>query len=115
MDQKQVALAPETVVPDAFNAVLDDITEERARQIASGVDAYGQQMGVTVNDMLAVAMAYMGRAAELVPRNEREGFATTGKQREMLLKAAAVLVRAVEMHDTDQLFEPAPQGEEGDA
>lgn len=45
----------------------------------------------TVNDSIAIAAAYLGRAAQRMPRNERDGCSS----QEMLVKAAAVLQAAL--------------------
>lgn len=90
----------EVTVSEAFNDALDDVAAERLRQLEMGMDAYATAQEFSVNDMICVALAYLGRATELVKRNEREGH----DQREMLVKAATTLVATIEMMDTDQLF-----------
>ena len=67
---------------------LAAVAAERERQKAAGTDG----ALTSRNDLIACALAYLGRAAAGVLRNEREGHDPA----EMLVKAAAVLVDAVE-------------------
>lgn len=49
----------------------------------------------TVNDYIAYVTAYLGRAADKVLRNEKEGH----DQRKMLVKAGALVVAAINKID----------------
>ena len=104
VDTSHVYVSPE------FEGVIEEAIDERLRQIALGKDEYGERNEITVNDLLATAMAYAGRAAEAVARNEREGAAAGFTQREMLLKAATVLLAAVEGVDRETLFSVVTEG-----
>ena len=79
--------------------VIEDILKERDRQIslAHGGDTEKFDKGNTKNDWIAYVNAYIGRAAEKVFRNEKEGQTF----RENMVKAAALCVAAIEAHDKD--------------
>lgn len=51
----------------------------------------------TLNDFIAYTTAYLGRAAEKVHRNHRDGY-TKAQRRDMLVKAAGLCIRAAERH-----------------
>jgi len=98
----------------ALDDVLGDIRSERKRQVLIGKDREMDENEVTVNDMIAVTLAYLGRASELVSRNTREGDEKGHSQREMLVKAATVLVATIEHDDMGTLY-AAGKHAEGEA
>lgn len=67
------------------------VSDERQRQKDIGTD--GQILDR--NGLIAASLAYLGRASEGVRRNESEGH----DPKEMLVKAAAVIVDAIERCD----------------
>jgi hypothetical protein len=71
---------------------IRDICKERSRQLGN-TDATDPVN--TPNDWIVFAVAYLGRAGQGVYRNQREGC----DYRENLVKAAALLVAAIEAHD----------------
>ena len=77
--------------------VIDDIIEERSRQISLSHDGDTNKFdkGNSRNDWIAYLNAYSGRAAQKVFRNESEGqdFRTN------MVKVAALCVAAIEAHD----------------
>lgn len=78
--------------------ILEEILAERSRQIEAckhGGDTNEFDKGNSRNDWIAYVNAYIGRAAEKVHRNEREG----QQFRENMLKAAALCMAAIEAHD----------------
>ncbi len=77
--------------------VIDDIVSERNRQheIAHGGNTDQFDETNTKNDWIAYICAYVGRAADKVFRNEREGQTF----RENIVKVAALCVAALEAHD----------------
>lgn len=77
--------------------ILQQIRDERRRQadLAHGGDTESFDKTNTRNDWVAYATAYLGRAADKAFRNEREKC----DFRENLVKAAAVIVAALEAHD----------------
>jgi hypothetical protein len=83
------------------NSVLAEIRQERERQPlvahAVGVDIEEFDRDNSQNDWIAYINAYTGRAAQKVPRNEREGHTF----RENMVKAAALAVAAIEAYDKD--------------
>lgn len=74
--------------------ILSEIKRERERQEAIGNTEEFDRTN-SRNDWIAYVNAYTGRAAARVHRNECEG----QDYRENLLKAAAILVAALEAHD----------------
>jgi hypothetical protein len=79
--------------------VLEDIAKERQRQrdLAHAGDTEEFDKGNSKNDWIAYVNAYIGRAADKVFRNEKEGH----KFRENMVKAAALCVAAIEAHDKE--------------
>jgi hypothetical protein len=74
-------------------SVLDEISAELARQREDGFDEDDALR--SWSDWAAIAIGYVGRGVPIMYRNEREGL----KPREMFIKAAAVLVAAIEAKD----------------
>lgn len=74
--------------------LLSEVALERSKHPDKGFDAAYDATN-SRNDWVGAAVAYIGRAADRVPRNEREGH----NPREMLIKAAAILVAAIEDMD----------------
>lgn len=74
--------------------IIDAILKERERQIelAHGGDTDEFDAGNSHNDWIAYIVAYAGRAAEKVFRNEREGQTF----RENIIKVAALCLAALE-------------------
>jgi hypothetical protein len=77
-----------------FSTVLSEIAAERTAQVEKGFSADADDHW-TQNDWISFVNAYTGRAAQYVVRNQSEG----NKFRNMMLKAAAVAVAAIEAHD----------------
>ncbi|MCP4993150.1 MAG: hypothetical protein GY934_05100 [Gammaproteobacteria bacterium] len=77
--------------------VLEEIQQERKRQLslAHGGNTEEFDRANSTNDWLAYIMAYAGRAADKVDRNDREGCTF----RENMLKVAALSVAALEAYD----------------
>lgn len=77
--------------------VLEEVAAERSRQksLAHGGDTDEFDKANSRNDWIAYINAYLGRGAQKVARNEREGQVF----RENMLKAAALAVAAIEAHD----------------
>lgn len=78
--------------------VLADIADERARQRTlevngQPIDEFDQQN--SRNDWVSYIVAYAGRAADKVARNERQG----EEFRKNMVKAAAIAVAAIEQYD----------------
>jgi hypothetical protein len=77
--------------------ILDEIDAERERQVSGGPGVHTDDFDKTntANDWIAYIIAYAGRAARRVYRNQRE------KQgyRENLVKTAALAVAALEAYD----------------
>ena len=84
---------PDVQVPVAW----DDICAERERQIelSHGGDTNEFDKTNTKNDWIAYVNAYIGRAADRVLRNEREG----QNFRANMVKAGALVLAALEAHD----------------
>lgn len=82
---------------DSLIAVIDDVVAERQRQIqlAHGGNTDTFDKPNSKNDWVAYIVAYAGRAADKVFRNERENQTF----RENMLKVAALAVAAMEAHD----------------
>jgi hypothetical protein len=72
---------------------LNSIAQERQRQKDIGMGKWDETN--TTNDYIAYVNAYLGRAAEKVLRNEKEGQDT----RANLVKAGALVVAAIEKLD----------------
>jgi hypothetical protein len=51
----------------------------------------------SLNDFIAYAIAYLGRASTKMHRNHRDGY-TAENRRDMLVKAAGLCLRAAERH-----------------
>lgn len=87
----------ELIYEEPTMAVIDDIIAERERQkaLAHGGNTDDFDRTNSRNDWIAYVNAYTGRAAEKVFRNQREN----QPYRENLVKAAAILVAAIEAHD----------------
>lgn len=64
---------------------------DRQKALPNSAEIAAQEAANTVNDHIATAVAYLGRASPTVLRNKREGCDV----RENLVKAAAVLVAAI--------------------
>lgn len=77
-----------------MNKAFNDIQAERERQ-KTLKDVQAIEASNTTNDFVAYITAYAGRAADKVLRNEREGV----NSRDMLVKAGALCVAAVEAID----------------
>lgn len=77
-----------------MSKAFDDIWNERERQ-KTLADVQAIEASNTTNDFVAYITAYAGRAADKVLRNEREGV----NSRDMLVKAGALCVAAVEAID----------------
>jgi len=77
--------------------VFCDIRTERDRQIivAHGGDTEEFDKGNSMNDWIAYVSAYIGRAADKVASNERDGHTF----RLNMVKAAAVCAAAIEAYD----------------
>jgi hypothetical protein len=77
--------------------VLDEIVAERQRQKDLAFNGNTDDFDKTNsrNDWIAYVNAYIGRAAEKVFRNERERC----NYRENMVKAAAIIVAALEAED----------------
>lgn len=71
----------------ALDLIQAELAHQAARADVQAVEAHNSR-----NDRIAVALAYLGRASAGVIRNEREGH----DPKAMLVKAAAVLVAAIE-------------------
>lgn len=71
---------------EIVSAVREEVDEAERRH-------GGPHVHNTINDFIAYATAYTGRAVDGCFRNIREGYNET-TQREMLVKAAGLLVRA---------------------
>lgn len=82
-----------------MNYVLEEIKNERQRQkdLAHGGDTDDFDKSNSKNDWIAYVNAYTGRAAEKVFRNEKEGQTF----RENMIKAAALIIAAIEAHDNN--------------
>ncbi|HUU93215.1 MAG TPA: hypothetical protein VM238_18630 [Phycisphaerae bacterium] len=80
-----------------MNTILEEVVAERNRQreLKHGGDTDAFDRGNSRNDWLAYIMAYAGRAAAKVFRNEREGC----QFRENMIKVAALAIAAIEAHD----------------
>lgn len=80
-----------------MDKIIAEIRAERERQkaLALGGDTDAFDRTNTLNDWIAYVNAYTGRAAAKVFRNEKE----KQNPRENLVKAAAILVAALEAHD----------------
>lgn len=79
-----------------MSKAFDDIWNERERQkTPAGILVQAIEASNTTNDFVAYITAYAGRAADKVLRNEREGV----NSRDMLVKAGALCVAAVEAID----------------
>jgi hypothetical protein len=78
-------------------AAIEEVAAERQRQaaLAHGGDTEEFDRSNSRNDWIAYVNAYMGRAAEKVLRNEREG----QDFRVNMVKAAALCIAAIEAHD----------------
>lgn len=88
---------PTQLPEDPSIGVIEDILDERERQkkLALGGDTNKFDQTNTRNDWIAYVNAYTGRAAQKVFRNDREKC----DFRENMVKAAAVIVAAIEAHD----------------
>lgn len=77
--------------------IIQQILAERERQLhlAHGGDTEAFDKGNSKNDWIAYVNAYIGRAAEKVFRNEKEGH----EFRANMVKAAALCVAAIEASD----------------
>lgn len=86
-------------VPDPVRAkVLADIAVERELQISTPMaGTHTDEFDKTnrANDWIAYIMAYAGRAARRVYRNQKEG----QNYRDNLVKTAAIAVAALEAYD----------------
>lgn len=78
-----------------MSPVLQEIQTERDYQ-KSRDDLRGFDTSNTLNDYVAYITGYAGRAAEKMPRNEKE---VVGTKRQMLVKTAALCVAAIENLD----------------
>lgn len=80
-----------TVRRGGVSQVIRDVEEAAAagRKANASLDEVN-----TTNDYLAYAMAYAGRAAINCGNNQRDGYATPAARRELLVKAAGLLVNA---------------------
>jgi hypothetical protein len=76
---------------------LDAICDERLRQIglAHGGNTEEFDKGNSQNDWVAYVVAYAGRAAQKVARNEKEG----QEFRANMVKVGALALAAIEAHD----------------
>lgn len=85
------------IFDDPMESVIDDIVAERNRQkaLAHGGNTDDFDKTNTRNDWVAYATAYLGRASDKVFRNQREKC----DFRENLVKAATVIVAAIEAYD----------------
>lgn len=83
-------------MPSNREMILDEVAQERGRQIAMGRDRDDDHN--TANDFVSYICGYAGRAAVMY-RNEREGYGFNAF-RQMMIKVAALAVAAVEWHDT---------------
>lgn len=80
----------EPVIDDPREGIIEEIIET----FGSGqAQANSRTFDVTntENDFIAISMAYLGRAARRVPRNDREGHGF----RENVLKAIGVLIDGI--------------------
>lgn len=82
-------------MPSNRELLLQEIYEERNRQLAMGRDR--DDAHNTANDFVAYIADYVGRAVVMY-RNEREGYGFP-KFREMMVKVAALALAAIEWHD----------------
>ena len=82
-----------------MDEIVEEILAERRRQKSLGLGGDTARFDRTSskNDWIAYIQAYTGRAADKVERNERERC----DFRENLIKAAALVVAAIEAHDAD--------------
>lgn len=78
-----------------MSKAIQDVAAEREKQ-KSNPDVQAIEASNTTNDFVAYIMAYAGRAAEKVLRNEREGVTS----RDMFVKAGALCVAAIEKLDS---------------
>jgi hypothetical protein len=83
---------PEPPVNPAEGAIDDIIAEYESakKKLPPGFEESNSR-----NDFIAYAVAYLGRAADKVFRNEREGL----NPREFLVKAGGLIISAVVAHD----------------
>lgn len=81
------------------SSILHDVEFEKSRQLTNAAYERGAELGCdrtnSKNDWIAYASAHLGRAAEKVVKNEREG----QEFRDNMVKAAAVCVAAIESFD----------------
>ena len=77
-----------------MSQALKDVAAERERQKGI-VEVQAIEDKNSINDFVAFISAYAGRASTKVLRNEREGVTS----RDMLVKAGALAVAAVEAID----------------
>ena len=75
---------------NAFDLIKQELDRQKA--LPNAADIAAQEAKNTLNDRVATALAYLGRVPKTVFRNTREGCDPT----ENLVKAAAVLVTAIE-------------------
>jgi hypothetical protein len=88
---------PDPEPEDPGIKVIHDIIDERERQKRLAVADL--DLTNTRNDYIAYVTAYIGRAADKCPRNDREG----QEFRTNMLKAAALIVAALEAYDVGTL------------
>ena len=75
-----------------MSTAVQDILDERRKQ----TEVFAEfDKGNTRNDWIAYVNAYTGRAAAKVRRNEKEG----QDFRDLMVKASALALAAVEAHD----------------
>jgi hypothetical protein len=88
------AIGESEIEADIRSTVFDEIEKERNRQIAlcHGGDTEAFDKSNTQNDWIAYILAYAGRAAQKVFRNEKEGQTFEAN----ITKVAALCVAALE-------------------
>jgi hypothetical protein len=77
-----------TIPGDSIDFIRDEMYKLAARPDVQTVETTN-----SLNDRIAVALAYLGRASQKVIRNEREGCDAV----ENLVKAAAVIAYAIDV------------------
>lgn len=81
-----------------MDKIFEQIKQERERQIMEKDFDTTFDSWNSVNDWVAYSVAYLGRVTDCY-RNQREGFDSTEEKQKMLLKAAALIVAAIESLD----------------
>jgi len=78
--------------------IFEDIKNERERQKQHFSEEFDRTN--SINDWVAYIVVYLGRITRAT-RNQKEGYQAVSIKRKMFIKAAALIVAAIESLDTN--------------